>query len=732
MAALTDDQLEAIVSTQIELARRHDRNERESSRSKAIDYFLGNVDQWIPPEPNRSKVVSRDVADTIGWVLPGIIRVFTASDKMAEAEAVGMEDGPFAHEATEGMNYVFWKANKGYECVYNATWDALLVGNGIVKTYYDDTPVYGTSFHTDLSEEQLTQLLMPDDDGDAPEVLAQSSEEVTVIDEMTGLAVQAIKYDVKIRRKKDDGKFVVEAIAPEQFLIDQNAICTDDAAFTAHWERKPRTELVEMGYDKEIVWAIPEAARNQTPEESSRNPTIYQSDSTDKSMDMVDYFECFIRIDMDDDGEAELVRACFAGTDGGKLLDWEVWEDEHPFDDIPCEPIPHRWDARSIADETMDVQNVKTILLRQALNNLYWANNPQIFVQGGVTNPEQITNPTFGGVIIGKQGSSVTPIEIPMVAKDAFSALQYQDEIIQKRTGVGRSTMALDPETLQNQTATASQIQRDAGYSQVEMLARNMAEWGWRKVFRKLMRLMIKHQGPMSFMNDGKPVQIDPRFWNADMDVTINVGLGTGSRDRDMMVLHQLMGVQQAIAQQLGQVPGGQQKAIEFIPMILNAAKKMAESSGLRNPEHFFPDFTQEDMQKLLQGMQAAASQPDPKMQIEQMKANANERIQMSEERSNSIRAQAESEKAAADARVKIIEAGAREREADMKQKMDWLRIQVDQWKATASNNTTMDKTALTELVRLEIARINASKDTDTKPNAVESKLSTDAGVATQ
>src|SRR5690348_4097720 len=224
MAALTDDQLEAIVATQIELAKRHDRNERESSRSKALDYFLGNVDQYIPPEANRSKVVSRDVADTIGWLLPGIIRVFTASDKMAVAEPVGMEDQQFAKEATEGLNYVFWKANKGYEIVYNATWDALLVGNGIIKTYYDDYPVYGTAFFSDLSEDQLAALLMPDEDGNAPEVLAQSSEAAMVVDEATGQQVQSVKYDVKIRHKKADGQICIEVIAPEQFLIDADAI----------------------------------------------------------------------------------------------------------------------------------------------------------------------------------------------------------------------------------------------------------------------------------------------------------------------------------------------------------------------------------------------------------------------------------------------------------------------------------------------------------------------------
>lgn len=649
MAALTDDQLSAIVSTQISLAKWHDRNEREKSRSKALDYYLGSMDQYVPPETGRSKVVSRDVADTIGWMLPGIMRVFTASDRMAEAEPVGEEDQAFAREATDGMNYVFWKDNKGYEVVYNATWDALLVGNGVVKTYYDEYPIYTSSFHSGLSEDQLALLLQPNEDGEKPEVLAQSERDVLTIDEATGQMVQAKAYDVKIKRKKADGKFCIEVIPPEQFLIDQNAITTDDAAFTAHWERKARTELVEMGYDKDVIWSIPQSAKNQTPEESSRSPLTFDQEATDKSMDLVDYYECFIRIDVDDDGEAELIRACFAGSDSGKLLDWEVWEDEHPFDDIPCEPVPHRWDARSIADETMDVQDVKTVLLRQALNNVYASNNPQRFVNGKVKNPDELVSPTFGGVIWGENGTTVEDLAVPFVANHAFEAIQYQDEVVQRRTGVGRGTMALDPQALQNQTAEAVREGKDAGYSQVEMLARNMAEWGWKKVFRKLMRLMIKHQGQRVIMVAGKPVKLDPRFWNADMDVTINVGLGTGSRDRDMSMLNVIMSTQAAIAAQLKTIPGGQQKALEFIPKIMNAAMKLAESSGLKSPEHYFPSITADDMKAMAQAMQAPPP-PDPKVQAEIEKGKAQLQLDAQKNQQDAILSQ---QKAGAEIQLK-------------------------------------------------------------------------------
>lgn len=662
MAALTDEQLQAIVSRQIQLAKDHDKQERETDRSKALDYYFGRMDAYVPPETNRSKVVSRDVADTIGWMLPQIIRVFTASDRMAVAEPVGEEDIQFAKEATDGLNYVFWKDNKGYQIIYSATWDALLTGNGIVKTYYDETPVYKVSFHSGLSEDQVAQLLMPDDDGEEPEVLAKSEESTTIVDPETGAGIEVRTYDIKIKRKVADGKFCIEPIAPEKFLKDGDSTDLDDGAFNAHWERKTRSELIQMGYPKADVWSIPVAARTETPEEQARRLASPDTEQADKATEIVDYYECFIRIDVDDDGEAEMVRACFGGSDNGKLLDWEVWEDEQPFDDIPCEPIPHRWTARSIADETIDVQDVKTVLTRQMLNNVYAANNPQRHAKGKFQNPDELINPTFGGTVFGDTSSEVIPLGVPFFANHALEALAYEDEVIQRRTGVGRNSMALDPETLQNQSATANQNEKDAAYSQVELVARNMAEWGWSKVFRKLLKLMIKHQGPRRLMLNDKPVPIDPRFWNADMDVTINVGLGTGSRDRDMSMLNVIMNVQRTIAQELAAIPGGQAKALEFLPKVMNAANKMAESSGLRNPSAYFPEIGGQDLQQMMASITQAAQQGDPKVAADREKAAA--QIQTEREKS-AAQVQLEQMKAASDL---TIQREKMAQEAELKQ----------------------------------------------------------------
>lgn len=610
---LSDTELEAIVSQQIQLAKSHDRSNRATPRDKALDYYFGKMEKYVPAEPNRSKVVSRDVADTVGWILPQLMRVFTASGRMAVAEPVNVEDTEFADQATDGMNYVFWKDNKGYEIVYSATWDALLHGNGIVKTFYDDTPTYTTSFHSGLTEDQRALLLQDDD----VEVLAQTEREEEATDPESGQPVLMVVYDLKIKRKKLDGTFTITVIPPEEFLIDADAISTDEAAFTDHWQHKTRSDLVAMGYDKDEVWSIPEAGRNETPEEQARRLFI-GGESTDKSMQLVDYHECFIRVDVDGDGEAELVRACFAGGDAGTLLDWEVWEDEHPFDDIPCEPIPHRWDARSVADEEMDIQDVKTVLTRQLLNNTYWVNNPQRFVQGKIKNPDALDNPTFGQTVFGDAGATVTDLPVPYIGDKALMGINYMDEVSQRRTGVGRQSMALDPDALQNQTATAAQQNHDASVSQHELVARNMAEWGWTKVFRKLMRLMIKHQDqPRTVMlNSKKELTIDPRFWNADMNVTINVGLGTGSRDRDLAMLGQVLQTQLGLADRF-MASGATEDAIDLLPKIILTMVKMAESAGIRNPEDYYPEYTEEKVAKLKAMAEANAGKPDPRVQAD-------------------------------------------------------------------------------------------------------------------
>lgn len=655
---MADDQdiegsdLSALIAGEIRSAKRFADTELSDKRAQNIEYYNGTMSD-LPAPPNRSSVMSRDVTDTISWVLPGIIRVFTASDNMALYEPTTEKDRDGAQQATDYINYLFFKENDGYRNLYNATHDSALGGNGIVYHYWDPTPQTEISFHTRLTPDGLAVLV--NDEG--VEVLAHEQNDEPDTMQVPGPDGQMVEmpvptFNVKVQRTTARGKLCIHTCKPENFYLDSEATTIEEARFCAYLhEHKTRSDLIEMGFDREVVDDLPADTLSLSDEESLARvrDTIGLRTQALKSQELIDLYECYVKADVDGDGIAELLQVWYAGNAGaGKVLDWSEWEDELPFSDIPCYPVPHRWDADSVADRVKDIQKVKTVLLRQGLDNIYDANLPMLEAEAGtVLNPDILVHKKFGGIVWRKTGSIATapikPLANQFIADKAFTAMNYMDEVIAKRTGISRTTMALDPEALQNQTATASQNQRDAGYSQIELIARNQA-LGWTRVFRALLRLVVKHQDrPKVIRLRDKFVEMDPRSWNADMDVTINTGLGTGSRDRDLAMLQTVKQDQFVLATQFAE-RGAVDKAIDMIPRILLTMKQSAESAGLKNPDAFYPEFGEAEVGQMKQDAAKAAEQPPMEIQIEQAKIEATKETEAAKAQANAVKEAAQME----------------------------------------------------------------------------------------
>lgn len=644
---LDDDRLKALLSQEISSSLTHDKTELAARRARNLEYLRGEMTD-TPAMAGRSSVVSMDIADTIGWMLPGIIRVFTASDVMVAYEPEKPGDEAFAKQASEYANFVFMRDNPGYRILWDGTHDSLTLGNGIIKHWWDTKEECEYSEHSGLTEEQIA-IIQQDQSGEI-EIIAQKPGEPQVIlapGPNGQLMEQPIAtYDVKIKRVVSSGRLKVECIEPEDFLLDRHATQIENARFCAHRQDVTKSDLIEMGFDHEMVENLPVDRFSTMQQEKISRDAESQSffnNVGDKSMALVELFECYVKADADGDGIAETIRAFYAGSGStGELLDWEVWEDDVPFSDIPCEPIPHRWDARSVADDTADIQRVKTVITRQFLDNTYWVNNPMTTAEeNSVTNPDVLRSPRFGATIYHKKGAlPPAPMAVPYIGDKALLALQHFDQVREMRTGVSRSTMALDPEALQNQTATAANNTKDAAYSQIELIARNQAELGWKRVFRQILKLIVKHQDrPRTIRLRDTWVEMDPRSWNANMDATINIGLGTGSRDRDMSMLNAILNVQIAMTDRLAQ-GGFSAQALEMVPKINMTATKLAESAGIKNPDQFYLDIKPEMLEQM---KQEAANRPDPEMQKEQVKAQT--QLQLGQQQAQ-LDAQADERKA--------------------------------------------------------------------------------------
>jgi hypothetical protein len=642
-----DSDLSAIIASEIRQAQTFD----QTKRTLAIEYMRGEM-RDLPARPNGSTQTDRTLADNISWTLPGVVRVFAASDQMVQFEATQEGGEQHAEEASEYTNYSFFRENDGYRILYNATYDSLLFGNGAACSYWCP-PEEETQLFRDKTGEEL-QLLLNEEgwEGMGKEPVVGKPRIVDAEDPIDGsiVEIEVPTFTVRLKKVNKRGQILDLTLKPENLLLNNYATTIEDARFVGYLhDDKTRSDLIAMadeyGWDKAEIEEIPAYSRRDSTEVSDARRSSSETlndNSPISSGDIIDLYECYIRADRDGDGIAELLQVWYAGNAGsGMVLSEDEWEDDVPFTDIPCYPVPHRWEAEGMYDRSADIMRVKTTLLRQMLDNTYAVGMPMREVEeGSVLNPEILINPKFGGLIWKKKATlPIVPHETPFIGDKLMLALGYMDEQNSKRTGISKTTMALDPEALQNQTATANQNQRDAGYSQIELIARNQAELGWTKFFAKRRNLAKKYiKQPVKIPSRNGDVQegqeggkttskyrtIQPELWSDDMACTINVGLGTGSRDRDMSMLNLILNGQIGMADRLANF-GMKAKAIEFIPKIRKTAVEMAESSGLKNPDEYYPEITDPELRAMIE-MANQPPPPDPAIQLEQMKGqNAKE-----------------------------------------------------------------------------------------------------------
>lgn len=426
---MDDDQLCVIVAAMVTEAENY-RSERAPGRVKAMEYFDGTMND-VPADEGKSQVVSRDVRSAVKKVLPSLIRTILGNDEIVEFLPVGEGDEEGSDQATDFVNYVALPECDGRQSIEDSINDALCLRNGILKWHQETMVDVKVSLHTGLDEDSFTHLVSDDD----VEVLEHSERAETIETPQGDQDFQA--HDVKIRRRITNSRPMIKAIPLENWLIHPDAIRLEDSPILGENCRLRRSDLVKMGYDRAIIDGLPAAGASvsdrDSEEEARRRDTFSQGDIQSKSLDEIEFYDLLVRVDYDDDGIAELRRLVFAGGIKAEyLLENTEW-DEINYADIVSERRPHQWEGTSIPDDVMEIQKIKTVLLRQTLDNLYWQNNLQPIIQEGqIVNPESVMNPKFGEPIRVAQGVDVRAAVghniVPMVADKSFSMLAYLDE----------------------------------------------------------------------------------------------------------------------------------------------------------------------------------------------------------------------------------------------------------------------------------------------------------------
>ena len=557
---MDENKLKSIIESEIDNALGFIETDTTDERQKALEYYLR--EPYGNEIEGKSAIVTGEVAEVVDGALPQLIRVFTSSDNVVEFQPVNDGDEPFAKQATEYCNWVFYKENDGFLILHNWFKDALLQKTGVVKAYWDNKQDVTKEKYENLSDDELL-MLMQDQEF---EVISQETIEnsIEVIDPMTGMpAVDPMTgmpmmqtnrtHNVKIKKTVNKGSVVVENIPPEEFLISKRAKTIEDSPFVAHRRQMTRSELIAMGFDRKIVEGL---AAGDTLEFSPERIARYtrgeepnSMGSQDESMEIIEVYECYIKTDYNNDGIAELRRVVYASHEILEDMDC----DYVPFHSICPIPIPHKFYGQSLADRALDLQLIKSTVVRQMLDNLYLTNNYRVGAVEGQVNLDDLLTSTAGGVVRIKNPNAIVPMTVQSNVAQSFPMLEYLDGIQARRTGVSDSQNGIDPNILQNVTAAAVSAMSQASAGKLELIARIFAETGVKSLFKGILQLLCKYQDKERVIRlNGKFIPFNPREWNDQYNVSINVGLGTGTRQEQLATMQMILSKQEEIIQGYG------------------------------------------------------------------------------------------------------------------------------------------------------------------------------------
>ena len=692
---MDEGRLKSILESEIDNAIGYLDSETTEARTKALEYYLRQP--YGNEVEGRSQIVSGEVAEAIDGALPQLLRVFTQSDDIVRFEPRSQGDEEGAKQATEYCNWVFYTQNEGFSVLHDWFKDALMQKTGIVKAYWDTKVDVTKETYENLSDEQLVLLLSDEQ----VEVVEQDTSEVTTGEmDMEGNPVIFRTHTVMIAKKITRGGVKIENIPPEEFLLSKKAVSIKDAPFAAHRKLVTRSDLVAMGFDPTVVDNLPAydelSFTGERLARYSQGEMPNQDTSMDNSMQEVEVYECYIRADMDDDGIAEMRQIFYSGSE---ILSNEE-TDYVPFHSLCPIPIPHKFFGESMADRTMDIQLIKSTVVRQMLDNLYLSNNARVGAVEGQVNLDDLLSVTPGGVVRLKNANAIVPMAVPQVLNQAFPMLEYLDNQQSKRTGISDAQQGLDPNVLQNVTAAAVAAATQASSGKLELIARIFAQSGVKSLFMGILQLVCKYQDkPTVIRLRGKFVPIDPRQWSNQYDLEINVGLGTGTKQDQMAMLQMVLAKQEAILQQYGPA-----NPLCTVGQYRATLGRFIEAAGFVDSQEFFKEITPEVEQQL---QQPKEPQPDPNMQALMQQAQAQVEITrqkaMADIQARQMKAQADIELAREKAAAELQQ----ERESAM------LDMQLQREKVAAELQLRREE--LSAEIMLKQQKLNADITTDVR-----------------
>lgn len=638
---MSSDEVFAHVDRLIKDSLDYNTSELSSQRSKSLKYYFG--EPLGNEVAGQSQVVTRDVQETIDWIMPSMMKVFFNGSQVVKFNPSTAEDVPYAEQETEYVNYLFMRKNKGFEITYDWFQDALMMKNGIVKVYTEEENYPKFDYYDGITDEQVTEVLSnPDTD-----ILARTD---------NGDGTFAIKVRTDCKKKN----IKVCVIEPENFLIDRYATCFDDSLFVAHRELQTISYLRSKGVPEEILEELPYDewdTSDSSPERLVRNlfdgsgDVAYHSNDNAEANRKCWVTESYVRLDVDGDGYSELRRIV---TAGGHIL-WDDEWDSIPFADLTAHRMAHKFFGMSMYDKIKDLQELRTALMRAMVDNIYRQNNGRIAVVDGAVNMDDLVTNQKSGIVRVKAPNMIQDLPTPPMSAQSFEMLDRLERDRSKRTGVSERSQGLDENTLHSNQAMGSVNQlMTAAEQQIDLIARMFAETGYKRLMLLLHEHAVKFQDQEEvFELRGQYIRVNPASWRNRTDMTVMVGVGNMNKDQQLLHLTRMFELVQTV------VGAGGMGILVTPKTIYNLLKEFTENAGYKDVTKFWQDPESPEGQAAMQAKAEADAKPKP----DDIKAQA----QLLTAQSGGQKNQADAQASNVEAQLKLAELELKKQEATVK-----------------------------------------------------------------
>lgn len=691
---IDDEQLKAIVDAEVRSAMGELTGDLSNERAVAMDYYLGeNSGRLAQDDPDRSSVVMTTVRDTVEWIMPQLMRVFAQADSVVEFEPVGEEDEEAAKQETVACNHIFWRQNEGFLILYTWFKDALIQKNGIVKWWLDETESRSKEEYDGLTPEKLAEL----EQDEEVEAIKADASDITSVD-------GGPLFHVVFERRKNKKTIIVGNMPPEEFIISSDSRSLsingkDAPRMIGNFGEKTASELREMDFSEEEIdqmmrgssrwWDDYDQEDQARYHLSDEDPTVSGQQEGHESQRKTHFVEMYMTLDKDGDGYAELLKILRAGD----FIHVEEAE-TRPYAALTPNILSHKFFGLSIAELMEDLQEIGTSTMRNVLDNMYQTNNVRPVINDRVDLDSLLVTRPGAPIYIEDAlpvGDAVTFQAPAPLWKEGLTILEYLDTIRKDRTGVGDETEGLDASTLANANTGVMLQAMEAAKAKVDLIARIFAETGLKWLFRGIHEEARKsYDQELRIKLTGRYVPVNPQEWRERDDITVNIGTGSGNKQREV---HALTLIGQA---QLAMLDKGGLGFTVIPSNLYETAKRLAEALGEKDGDKYFFNPQMRSDPEIMKQLE---------VQLPQQQGDPNASLVQAQVAIEQGKAQVAREKAQMEGQLKQAELAQKDKEMMQNAQMEDMKLKAQALTAAAKNSTEMEKAAMSA----QVDKINAT-----------------------